>query len=169
MDHTMTTTEDTGFVFPQWQLGDGLEYKRQELKEERRQFEEERKQFEQEKKSFFMQKDIEDRKLETERKLFEMKWKLLEEEVRKLASEKAQMEKQRNFYKYVSSFSEEAADAKKNVVSGDMFFVGVVNEQSLKKRYKELIKIYHPDNLDGDTGTIQEINREYDRLKQKYE
>ena len=41
------------------------------------------------------------------------------------------------------------------------------DEISLKKRYKDLIKIYHPDNLAGDTGTIQEINREYDKLKEK--
>ena len=42
------------------------------------------------------------------------------------------------------------------------------NELALKKRYKDLIKIYHPDNLDGDTGTIQEINREYERLKKVF-
>lgn len=54
------------------------------------------------------------------------------------------------------------------VVRGDMFFIGVESEQSLKKRYRDLIKIYHPDNPTGDTGTILEINREYDRLQKIY-
>ena len=34
--------------------------------------------------------------------------------------------------------------------------------------YRDLLKIYHPDNIGGDTYTIQEINREYDCLKQRF-
>jgi curved DNA-binding protein CbpA len=49
-----------------------------------------------------------------------------------------------------------------------MFFSGVVSKQSIKKRYKDLIKIYHPDNLDGDKDTIQEINSEYNKLCARY-
>ena len=45
-----------------------------------------------------------------------------------------------------------------------MFFAGVNSLGSLKKRYKDLLKIYHPDNVNGDTEVLQEINREYDRL-----
>ena len=40
--------------------------------------------------------------------------------------------------------------------------------QILKKRYKDLLKIYHPDNASGDVQTIQEIHREYDILMEKY-
>ena len=43
------------------------------------------------------------------------------------------------------------------------------NEDALKKRYKDLIKIYHPDNLNGDKDTIQEINMEYEKMKSLYE
>ena len=59
-------------------------------------------------------------------------------------------------------------DTEKNIVRGDLFFCGVGSKQSLKKRYKDLIKIYHPDNLDGDNDTIQEINREYDHLSKVF-
>ena len=34
----------------------------------------------------------------------------------------------------------------------------------IKAAYKAQISKYHPDNLDGDKDTIQEINREYDHL-----
>lgn len=50
-----------------------------------------------------------------------------------------------------------------------VFFSGVKNSLTLKKRYKDLTKIYHPDNLAGDTEIIQRINREYERLKREYE
>ena len=49
---------------------------------------------------------------------------------------------------------------------GTCFFRGVDNDMELRKRYKELLKIFHPDNLSGDKTTLQEINREYDTLKQ---
>ena len=50
-----------------------------------------------------------------------------------------------------------------------VFFQGVTNPLALKKRYKDLIKIFHPDNLAGDKEIIQRINREYDNLKREYE
>ena len=97
-----------------------------------------------------------------------MKWKLLEEELKNLADEKLQVEKQRNFYRYVEEH-EKKAQLQPLPVNAEMFFVGVDNKKALKRRYKELLKIYHPDNLAGDTAMIQEINREYDRLSKKYE
>lgn len=50
-----------------------------------------------------------------------------------------------------------------------VFFQGVQNPLALKKRYKDLIKIFHPDNLAGDKDVIQRINKEYERLKEHYE
>lgn len=96
-----------------------------------------------------------------------MKWKILEEEVQKLADERLQVEKQRDFLRYVNEH--EAYSREEGArVKGDMFFVGVENTQSLKKRYKDLLKIYHPDNVAGDAETLLEINREYDKLKSIY-
>lgn len=50
-----------------------------------------------------------------------------------------------------------------------IFFHGVRNPLSLKKRYKDLIKIFHPDNIAGDKEIIQRINKEYEMLKGNYE
>lgn len=50
-----------------------------------------------------------------------------------------------------------------------VFFRGVRNPLALKKRYKDLIKIFHPDNVAGDKEIIQRINREYENLKGEYE
>ena len=140
------------------------------LENERRALEEQRRTLERERQEFTRRVEIEDRRLEQQQKLFDMKFKILEEELVKLASEKEHVQKQKAFYQRVHDFEffssgtgREAAP-KANVVKGELFFSGVGNKQSLKKRYKDLIKIYHPDNLDGDKDTIQEINSEYNKL-----
>ena len=49
-----------------------------------------------------------------------------------------------------------------------IMFKGVDDTDSLKKRYKELIKIYHPDNSNGDTELIKAITDQYEELKRFY-
>ncbi len=48
------------------------------------------------------------------------------------------------------------------------YFRGVNSALGLKKRYKDLIKIFHPDNVCGDGQTIVEINKEYEKLKSMF-
>ena len=160
--------DDRTAAFRQWQFKETveLEHQKQQLKEERRRLEQERKEFEKEKQEFYVNKRVEDKRAEHEKQLFDMKWRILEGELKKLAAEKEQVERQRDFYRYVS---EHEAQQSSNVVKGELFFCGVDDEESLKKRYKDLIKIYHPDNLNGDKNTIQEINIEYEKLKALYE
>ena len=137
---------------------------------ERRALDEQRRTLERERQEFTRRVEIEDRRLEQQQKLFDMKFKILEEELVKLATEKEYVQKQRDFYQRVHDFEFYSSGAthktapKDNIVKGEMFFSGVGSRQSLKKRDKDLIKIYHPDNLDGDKETIQEINSEYNKL-----
>ncbi len=103
--------------------------------------------------------------LEQQEKQFELKWELLIRETQKLADDKKQFERRKKFYDHVQASYEETYSNEDNIVHGEMFFSGVSNQKALKKRYKELIKIYHPDGESGDTATVAEINREYDSLK----
>ena len=43
------------------------------------------------------------------------------------------------------------------------YFKNVETLEELRKQYKELLKIHHPDN-GGDVADMQEINSEYDKL-----
>lgn len=43
------------------------------------------------------------------------------------------------------------------------WFKGITNMEQLRKRYKELLKIHHPDN-GGNVSDMQEINAEFDEL-----
>ena len=44
------------------------------------------------------------------------------------------------------------------------YFEGVNTVEELRKRYRELLKKFHPDNEGGSVEVTQEINAEYDRL-----
>lgn len=44
------------------------------------------------------------------------------------------------------------------------YFSNVQTLEELRKQYRDLLKKYHPDNVNGSTEATQEINAEYDRL-----
>ena len=44
------------------------------------------------------------------------------------------------------------------------WFKGIKTVEELRKKYRELLKKYHPDNSGGSVEITQEINTEYDRL-----
>ena len=135
------------------------------LAEERKELDEQKRMLDLEKKEFFRKVEIEDRRLEQQRSLFEMKFQILEAELLKLAAEREAMEKKKAFYDRVEEFQARSYSLSDSQV-GELFFRGVASQQSLKKRYKDLIKIYHPDNVDGDNSLVVEINKEYDHLCQ---
>lgn len=171
MDGAVIKTDDIGLDFGQWRFNDIVEFehKKQALREERRELDHERHRLERERRQLDAEINTEKMRMEKESRLFDMKFKILEEELKKLADEKLEVEKQRKFYKRLNGSENSAGGTQtSDVVRGELFFVGVENEQSLKKRYKDLLKIYHPDNLNGDTATLQEINREYNKLKVHY-
>ena len=47
------------------------------------------------------------------------------------------------------------------------FFAGCTTLESANKKYKSLVKLYHPDNMDGDTSALQEINVQYNEIKKR--
>ncbi len=169
MNGERVLAQDAETTFESWHLTQTIELARQrtELEQEWEKLEKERETFLREKRDFDRQKELENKRLAQTSHLFEMKWKILEEELVRFANEKQRMEQQKAFYEHVREY-EAKQDAKKETVSGELFFKGVHSASSLKRRYKDLLRIYHPDNQDGDTQTIQEINREYDDLTKRF-
>lgn len=104
--------------------------------------------------------------LDGQKVLFEKQWAIMEEELRRLAAEKEQFEHKKAVYR--DEIYREARKSFQLDESGRVFFKGVSDGQELKKRYKELMKIYHPDNTSGDHETLLAISKEYERLKQIY-
>ncbi len=141
-----------------------IDRQKDELEEAQRRLELAKKEFETEKASFQREKDMTEKRLQQQQQLFETKWKILEKEISTLADERREFELHKEFRSRVNAFEESQR------VSADyeIFFSGIDNELALRKRYKDLIKIFHPDNLCGDLDTVQEINREYEDLKRRY-
>lgn len=136
-----------------------LEQQRRELEEERAQLEQHKKEFERSQEAAAARHRFEKRQIEQEKRLFEMKWRVLEDELIRLAKDKRKIEQEKK------ACRELKASQYSRQMNYELFFVGVNSKQSLKKRYRELLKIFHPDNADGDKTVLQEINRQYDNLK----
>lgn len=156
--------------FQQWCFQETVEIERtkKDLEEEKREFEEEQRTFERRQKELCSKQEFEERRLAQKEKMLEMKQQILEAELRKFAGEKEEFEKEKHCYKqqrYREREKEKESYSSEYAQNAGLFFKGVGNELALKKRYKDLIKIYHPDNMAGDTYTLQEINREYEKMK----
>ena len=106
------------------------------------------------------------KQLESQRDLFEQKWNILERETRQLAIDKDKFEREKLIYK--DKVYREARRSMSNAENVKIFFKGVEDTTSLKKRDKALLKIYHPDNMHGDKELLQAINTEYERLSRFY-
>lgn len=61
---------------------------------------------------------------------------------------------------------EEKADASESVFSSG-FFNGCTTEEEIKKRYRDLTKVFHPDSGNGDQETFLNIKKDYDELMKR--
>lgn len=111
--------------------------------------------------------------LDREKQLFEQKLEILKISYTQLASEKYALDKERIKFesekKYYGERYDYSYETSNQARAVSMFFKGVTNILALKKRYKDLIKIFHPDNLCGDKETLQMINMEYESLQREFE
>ena len=115
--------------------------------------------------------ELKEKKLSREKDLFEKQWKIVERELVRMAKDRDKMAKERA---YIQRERDElkkmrqASSGEMGIKSGT-FFMGVSSLGGLKKRYRDLMKIYHPDNENGDETTVLHINKEYEKLKLKFE
>ena len=170
MQTAVPQTQDDIMAFQQWYFKKTIEIERdkRKLEDDKRRLEMQREKLERDRKDFCRQKEADARFRAQEEYVLRMKQQVLEDELRKLADEKQHLERKREFYDRVRQYQqkqEPTPQENPSVVKGELFFIGVQSEIALKKRYKDLVRIYHPDNMCGDTETLQEINREYDRLR----
>lgn len=106
------------------------------------------------------------KQLENQKNLFDQKWQILEKETRQLALDKEKFNREKLMYK--DKVYREARRSMSNAENVKIFFKGVNDTDSLKKRYKALVKIYHPDNMNGDKDLLLAIQEEYERLSRFY-
>ena len=105
----------------------------------------------------------EEKLIDQKHKAIERAYALLERDKRIIAEEYETVERIKSDAKRMKQ------SASKERYTGGLFFRGVNNSVSLKKRYKELLKIYHPDNIGGDNEILLKINQEYEELRNRFD
>lgn len=112
---------------------------------------------------------LEKKRLKDEHAFFEKKMQILQEGFRQLDLDRQKLEREK-----VRFEAERDVRTKQRTGYGydydqldlvSVLFRGADNPLTLRKRYKDLMKIFHPDNLCGDAELVQLINQEYERRK----
>ena len=135
-----------------------------ELEESRSRFIKEREQFRDEMNSLNQRMVMERKRLRDENLFFEKKMQILQDGFRQLYLDRRKFEKDKLTYEAGRRERERHFFGKETEIA-DVLFSGVNNSLSLKKRYRDLLKIFHPDNVCGDARIVQIITQEYEKKR----
>ena len=154
-----------------------IQSKRDELHELSRELQDLRRKLERDKNILDMrertiQKRYDDNEIfiAKEQKIIEDAYQQLAIDRKALECERLNFEHEKNKYRRqrMSGSKSTHAQYESGAYESTSFFRGVDNDMALRKRYKELLKIFHPDNKCGDTKTLLLIQTEYENLKSRY-
>ncbi len=111
---------------------------------------------------------LERKRLKEENLFFEKKMEILKDGFRRLEEDRLALEREKRFLAQERETSRRKIDY--GTVDDDIvatLFRNANNPLALRKRYRDLVKIFHPDNLFGDAELMQSINREFARKKEE--
>ena len=146
-----------------------METQQKELEKMQKQLERDKQQFAEYVKAKESSIDMDRKRLEQENRFFDQKMKILQGGFEQLEEDRRKFQKEKDKFDAGKEIYVETQDAFKRYEMTEMLFRGVNSFLALKKRYKDLIKMFHPDNVAGDHEMVQLINREYEELKKAYE
>lgn len=112
---------------------------------------------------------MERKRLKQEEAFFEKKMDILKSGFAQLDLERKKVERDKLMLEAEKNVHINYSRQEKNIDVAEMLFQGVNSHLALKKRYKDLIKMFHPDNIAGDHEMVLVINKIYEELKQDYE
>ena len=104
---------------------------------------------------------MERKRLKEENLFFEKKMMILQDGFRKLEEDRRSFEKEKLVLREQYARNREADKETTLVEVAEVLFRSVSNPLALRKRYRDLVKIFHPDNLFGDEELAQQINKEF--------
>ena len=110
---------------------------------------------------------IERKRLKEENLFFEKKMAILQDGFRQLEEDRRKFEREKKLFLYEKKYMHEESDISVGNDIARALFRNVNNPLALRKRYRDLVKIFHPDNLFGDAELAQQINREFMRRRKE--
>ena len=96
------------------------------------------------------------KKLNNDKALFDQRLRILNNGFDQLNADKKKLENE-----FIRLEKEKSYQREDEFEAIDMLFRGVNSPLTLKKRYKDLMKMFHPDNVSGDSYMVQLISEEY--------
>ena len=109
------------------------------------------------------------KRLKEETVFFDKKMQILQNGFMQLDLDRKQLEREKAEFETVKAAKAVRQDKGGMRVGGvfnaSQFFIGVNSGLAARKRYKDLLKIFHPDNVCGDETLVKAINEEYERLR----
>ncbi|MDE6917898.1 MAG: hypothetical protein K2P39_14005 [Lachnospiraceae bacterium] len=154
-----------------------IQAKRDELQEINRELQDLKRKLERDKNALELREKMIEKRFDDNEVFIAKKKKIIEDAYQQLAldrkaleCERMNFEHERNKYRRqkMSGSKSSHAQYESGHYENTSFFRGVDNDMALRKRYKELLKIFHPDNKCGDTKTLLLIQTEYESLKSRY-
>lgn len=141
-----------------------LENERKDLEQAQENFLKERVKFRNEMDTLNRRTVMERKRLKEENLFFDKKMAILEAGFRQLEVDRKNFEKQKRLY--AEQQSQKQPISEKSSIA-EVLFRSVTNPIGLRKRYRDLVKIFHPDNLFGDEELAQLINKEFIKRKRE--
>ena len=146
-----------------------LEQERTELEQARNKFLDERVKLRDELDELNRRTIMERKRLKEENLFFEKKMAILQEGFRQLEEDRKKFEQERQIL--IEEAREQQATGQDpgegSFTAVQLLFRGVNNPLALRKRYRDLIKIFHPDNLFGDANRKSGSRNRMETYKQK--
>ena len=143
---------------------DQIAKEKAELEELKKEIESKKAQFEKEVEEINRTIESNRKKLENDLIFFNKKQMMLESGFKQLDVDRQRLNREKEDFKRIRQSNPVRRSVPQLEYRQGIFFKGITTEKALRKRYKDLIKVFHPDNFSGDTDTLQNINREYEVL-----
>lgn len=107
---------------------------------------------------------VERQRLKQDNQFFDKKMEILKAGFAQLEADRKAFEKEKSRIKEIDFSNDFLRD--EYAMAAEMMFMSAKSSMEVRKRYKDLVKLYHPDNIAGDVNLIAAINKEYERRKQ---
>lgn len=154
-----------------WLFQENMRLKREQktLDETRDKFLKERECFKSEMNELNRKSVLERKRLKEENLFFDKKMEILQDGFRKLEADRKAIERERmNLQRERDRMAQRSSlDYFGDSSIVEILFRNATNPLALRKRYKDLMKIFHPDNIAGDEELVQMINREFAKRRRE--
>lgn len=109
------------------------------------------------------------KRLKEENLFFEKKMAILQDGFRQLDEDRQRLDQDKRLFAQERAARNQVRENPRYIGDNvaETLFRNATNPLALRKRYRDLVKIFHPDNLFGDEELVQQINKEFAKRRRE--